>query len=98
MPHLPNGIIVERTPMRDLARRLVEVLYEARVPAWMAPRAGLEVGTGGTCVLATAWDVTVSDGEADRARGIIAEARSRRAFRLPDRSRAARMARITAAI
>jgi hypothetical protein len=78
MADLPDGIIIERTPMRDLARRLIDLLYQDGIPAWMASRSGLEIAGDGTFILANAWDVRVAEGEADRARGVLAEARRHR--------------------
>jgi hypothetical protein len=76
--NLPDGIIIERTPMRDLARRLIDLLYADGIPAWMASRTGLEIAGDGTYVLANAWDVRVAEGAADRARGVLAAARRHR--------------------
>jgi hypothetical protein len=75
MTHTIDGIIVERTPMRELARRLIDLLQDARIQAWVASRAGVELARGGDYVAATAWDVTVPEPSADRARRVIAEAR-----------------------
>jgi hypothetical protein len=72
---MPDGITVERTPMPDLARRLVELLHDARITASIHSRAGLEIVPEGHCVPATAWDVNVVEREADRARRVIAQAR-----------------------
>jgi hypothetical protein len=77
MTHLPHGTIVERTPMRDLARRLVEVLFEAGVPASMSARAGLEIRDDGASIT-SAWDVRVEEGNAPRAHAALAEARRSR--------------------
>jgi hypothetical protein len=78
MPENPDGIIVERTPMRDLARRLLELLHDSRIQAWIASQAAVEVLRGGACVPATAWNVTVPETYADRARRVIAQARRAR--------------------
>jgi hypothetical protein len=70
-----DGITVERTPMRDLARRLLELLEAASIHASIATRDGVEIVPDGACVTATAWDVRVVPREADRARRVIANAR-----------------------
>jgi hypothetical protein len=61
--------------MPDLARRLVELLREARIPAEVASRPGVELVPEGDPVASTAWDVRVGPREADRARRVIARAR-----------------------
>jgi hypothetical protein len=43
MPDFFDGIVVERTPMRDLAHRMIEVLHAARIEAWMASKSGTDV-------------------------------------------------------
>jgi hypothetical protein len=78
MPDLPDGVIIERTPMRDLARRLIDLLYQDGIPAWMAARTALEISSEGTFILANAWDVRVADDEADHARRVLATARRHR--------------------
>jgi hypothetical protein len=75
MPELTEEIVVERTPMRDLARRLIQLLHDARIEAWMAARSGTEVVREGDLVASAAWDVRVSEPLADRARRVIAQAR-----------------------
>jgi hypothetical protein len=81
MPSLPDGIIVERTPMRDLARRLVEVLHDAGIPAWMAARPGVDLASTGALVRATSWDIRVAEDEASRARSALGAARRLRLVR-----------------
>jgi hypothetical protein len=83
MSNLPDGIVIERTPMRDLARRLVEALHDAGIPAWMASRPAIEVASTGVLLRATAWDIRVSEPEAFHARSALATARRLRLVREP---------------
>jgi hypothetical protein len=75
------GIVIERTPMRDVARRLVEVLHDAGIPAWMAARPAVELEATGDLVRATAWDIHVAEAQEKRARGALATGRRRRLVR-----------------
>lgn len=81
MPDLPDGIVIERTPMRDLARRLVEALHDAGIPAWMAARPAVEVAATGALLRATAWDIRVDEAAEVPARGALATARRLRLVR-----------------
>jgi hypothetical protein len=83
MPYLPDGIVIERTPMRDLARRLVEALHDAGIPAWMAARPAFELASTGAFVRSSAWDIRVAEPEEVRARTALATARSLRLMRDP---------------
>ena len=76
-----DGITVERTPMPELARQLVELLRDARIAASMASRPSVVIAPEGD-VPTTAWDVRVGPAEADRARRVIARARRRRCLAL----------------
>lgn len=93
MPHPIEGIVVERTTMPDLANRMLDLLQDSRVHAWISSRAGFEMTREGACVLTSSWDVTVPETSAERARRVIAEAR--RSRRLMARSDAECSARGT---
>jgi len=71
------GIVIERSSMRDVARRLVEVLHDAGIPAWMAARPAVELEATGDLVRATAWDIHVAEAQEKRARGALATGRRR---------------------
>jgi hypothetical protein len=75
MPNLPDGMVIERTPMRDLARRLVEALHDAGIPAWMAARPAVEVAATGALLRAIAWDIRVAEAAEAPARSVLATAR-----------------------
>ena len=87
MTELIDEIIVERTPMRDLASRLLELLQDARITACIASHASLEVAGGGDCVAAVSFDLRVPGSFADRARRVLAEARRGRRMTLQTRPR-----------
>ena len=83
MPDLPDGLVIERTPMRDLARRLVEALHDAGIPAWMAARPAVEMAATGALLRATAWDIRVAEPSEVPARSVLATARRLRLVREP---------------